>query len=319
MNWIVSYWPWNTLKEFLESPFTTSSIGALLGALFGAWLGALAAQKIGRRDKGKEQLQTLLRNINAANVLAHNVFNGVYRLKHQYVADLVKEYGQQRMQVHTHKFRIDQGIEQPNFQHLQLELNTLDELRVSVVELKDAVLGRLPPWLRPSAIAAQLTETIGSLNWAIAERNRLLGELKSTAVTQDERIRRMFAVKDRNGDVDDTYGHLIDAIETSTNAALYFIWRLSNDLTTQGNIARTQLTRIRGKRREKVFRIAFAEAFEKGMMPSISEYEDWEKGFHEAVPRTYGRWLEKIWYEVKRRWRWFDRLLGECRRFRHYV
>jgi hypothetical protein len=242
---------------------------------------------------------------NEAIELLTGVFTAYANLKEQFVANLKRDFDEQRQKVIDHLTGVMSGLIPANrVLNVPLGFKTLDPLSIQSGRIEKVVLENLSISGRPRAALNVLTMTMRMLNNSIEQRNEWMREFKAKEGSLDynARCRLVFGLR-HEGQTDETYKNFVDSIFSQTDDCMFFSRMILTDVIDYGHEARA---RFRKKFRGPIPRITLVsfDAFDqKGLMPSDKGYAGWATGFYKRVPETEGRTLGKIRHGVRSCWR----------------
>lgn len=282
---------WAATKAFANSNFVTSLVGACAGAVGGAW----AAQHIAARTKARDSLLGQIGGANEGIELAFSICNSFLNLKEQHTKPLKDKHDLQKSAIDAHRQGVQEG-EIPREAQIevgQVDYRTLTPFTVPYPTLQTIVFEKLSVKGRSRPITAVLVQSIQSLDTLTNARNEYIKEFRAADLTTDERVRLIFGLPDDNGNMDTTYGDLLEGMSSQADDCIFFSRTLCNDLVEYGEGARKQFVqRFRGKC-PSVSKPDFKKAEDKGLMPAEDEYEDWITGYPKAESKK--PWLTRAW------------------------
>ena len=217
--------------KFLNSTFSISFIGALAGAT----AGALGAQHVIEKTKGREELLKELRSTNAAIMVAFTACNTALGFKKQLVQPMVERFLTSRTAFV--KFREEglSGQRQGNAPFkFQADLIAFSPPIVSVETLKTQVFDRTSALGKPLMLVSLVENASVGLSTAIAKRDRLLSDFKSGQQDPETWPLQYFGEKLPSGHTFREYADLVDVIGSYTNDLIFFSAQLSEELVLHG-------------------------------------------------------------------------------------
>jgi hypothetical protein len=262
-----------TLAPILNSNFATS----LLGAGAGACAGAYAAQKIAARANERADLLAEIRNTIGAFNLAVMIFNVCLTLKGQHIKALKETYDRKKNEFEDNTRRHNAGEPGLSYQ-LRADFETLLPIAVPIEKLENIVLEKLTNRRRAAIFSTMLTQTVKSLNEALAQRNRLIEDFRITAPhSQDETLQFYFGVPDQQTrTIDSRYGATIDAIHLYTDCCLYFSKAIADDLSMHGkNLKNNFLKKFKGNA-PTIGSLKIEKDEYRRLLPDPREYASWD-------------------------------------------
>ena len=263
-----------SLAPYLNSNFITS----LAGAGAGAWAGAYAAQRIAARTLERSELLSEIRSMATSFNLAVLICNITLGLKGQHIERLKVAYDRNKGELQEIIRRRDAGELPADFQwEFAADFQTLAPILTPVDKLQNLVFEKLTSKRRIIIFASMLSQTVHSLNGALAERTRLIEEFRQSGPhSQAQLFQFYFALPDQRGTVDDRYGSIITAIHRYTDDCIYFSKSIADELS------------VSGKTLDRLFKKKFqSEAPSVGVMkiekeeylklfPDAKEYSSWD-------------------------------------------
>lgn len=262
---------------FLNSNFTSSLSGALAGAL----AGALIAHRIADRAKQRELLLQEIRSTNAAIVVAFTICNAALALKKQHTKDIYDKFNTKKKEFKEFFSCLAQGQKpatipfeyEADFRTLEMPIMPIDILRTQLYE-KISVSGR------PLAVVAALSGSIASLGEVIQTRNTLIARIRELGkVGQYDLAAFYFGMAYGEGQISTEFSDTIEALYNKNDDLIFFSELLGNDLMDHGNRLMEKYKKFSVGDKEKVHRIDYTDARNKGLMPDPADYKDWMKGF----------------------------------------
>jgi hypothetical protein len=271
---VETYCYWFVIKQFFNSVFFTS----IAGSLAGAFAGAYGANWIVERTKYREQLVKEIRDTNAAISLAHNVCNSLLLMKKQHIKPLKEKLDEDkaRLQAHLKQFLHGQ-ISETTPCHFFIDLETLSPSLLPVDFLHKQVFEKLSLVGRPLTLVPELTKAVHNLSECLEKRNQLIENYKISDISSELRLRLYLGLPQANGEINNEYPHLINAIYGYTEDSIFFSQLLCKDLIEHGNQIAGQFRKKFKKGAPRVSEVNFDIANELGLMPNTDEYAVWLK------------------------------------------
>lgn len=273
-------------KEFGNSPFTTSLLGSLFGAIAGAW----AAQRIVGRGKVREELTNEIRNTNVGIMLALSIANVSMALKKQHVKTLKETYDNQCRELEERKANGAAGQFQGPFSPL-LDFRALDDISPPIVLLRELVFGRLSTTGRALPAVTAIEDGILNLNAVLARRNRQIERFKNGDLPEGAEIVHMyFGIPYADGHTNQEYGDTIKAIANYTDDIIFYSILLCGDLRSHGMLIAEKYKRNVGGIVPKISDFDIKDAQASGLIPQDNDYESWLSGFQFAEKKSRHWW-----------------------------
>jgi gas vesicle protein len=282
-----------------DSSFFTTVFGALAGAFAGAW----AAQRIAERSKLREELKKEISNINAAIMLAYTTSNQAMVLKKQHVRELKKSYDADcvRHKVHVQKAASGQAVGAfelvGNFLNFQV-------LSPPITHLEDIVMGRLSTAGRTLVSMSALSDAIGNLNYAISKRNDLMERMQHGDLPEGAGIEHFYlGIPYAEGRRNQEYGSYINAMALYTDDAIFFGFKLCEDLQAHGARLSRKHKKKFGGEAPRIVEIDLTQAEDEGLLPKDDNYVSWLSGFRpaEEVTLRWWQWFKKASQYIARK------------------
>jgi hypothetical protein len=264
-------------KNFINSTFITSLIGALAGAYFGA----TAAQRIAERSKYREELLREMRNTNAAIALAFEVSDALLALKKQHVKSLKEIYDAKKADLIEFMRKRDAGeISQDLVFDFKADLETLQPQVLPMDTLRAVVFERLSIVGRALNLVVTLNQTVESLAESLAKRNSLIESYKVEVAKDKQRLVPLyFGLPFEEGLVNREYPDMISAIYSQTDAGIFFGSLLCKDLHEHGQQLSNAFKKKFKNDPHRIHEVDFGPAVADGLMPDEKNYADWLTGF----------------------------------------
>lgn len=253
-------------------------------ALAGAFAGAIAAQRIGDRNKQRDALLHEIRSINAAVTLSFSVCNSGLSLKKQYVKDIRDKYVAQKAEVQEFHRRRRAGEQQPDeVFEFRADLRTLQMPTVPIDLLQQLVLEKISVTGRPLALIATLSGSINSLRQVLEKRSSLVEGFKTIPQKDQNRVMPAlyFGLPFGDGHVSEEFPDTVEALYRVTDDVIFFSDLLLKDLVKHGERVLTAYKKIAKLKSEKISKIDLSAARAQGLMPDHDQYEDWLNGFRD--------------------------------------
>ena len=268
---------WGNTKDFANSNFVTS----LLGALAGAYAGATAAQRMAERSKLREEMLREIRNTNAAIALAFGACNTFLALKKQHVKGIKESYDAQKASLlEFHRMRKAGQIPQDLAFEFHANMQTLQPQPLPMDTLRTVVFERLSIVGRPLNLVVSLTQTVESLTGSIEKRNSLIEGYKvEFSKNADLLVPLYFGMPYGEGHVNLDYPGTIDAMYSQTDDGIFFSNLLCKDLHEHGKQLADSYRKKFKSDPPRISEVDFGPPAADGMMPDENNYSDWFKAF----------------------------------------
>lgn len=282
VGWLTEALGSTTLKDVLESSFTTS----LVGAAAGAWAGAWAAQKIAEKAELREELVRELQIVNVALLLTHSTTNKYLAFKKQHVRDLGHRYAAQRA-AHQEFVRKRRSGEIPTTKpfELGLDLKSLTPVFSSVQVLREHVCSNVHVAGRPLSLVTTMEGIDRTLNGLLERRNAMVEEFRRMGSTATETVISSYLGLGAPGRTDSTYADLVEGIVDYNDDLIFFGTLLCEDLVEHGKEVRRRLTTTFGKAgAPRVAEVNFGKAESDGLIPQRDNYQTWFDAFQKLPP-----------------------------------
>ncbi|HVK56740.1 MAG TPA: hypothetical protein VM532_17150 [Burkholderiales bacterium] len=244
------------------------------------------AQRIADRAKQREALLQEIRSTNAAIMVAFTISNAALAFKKQFTKDVYETYKTKKTELQEFLMLRAQGQQlanlpfefQADFRTLQMPLVPIDVLRTQLYE-KISASGR------PLAAVAALAGSIASLIDVIHKRNILIERFRQLGDAEQVHLPAFyFGMPYGEGHVNTEFSDAIEALYSQNDDVIFFSELLSIDLMAHGNRILGDYKKLAKVKEERIHRVDFTDAHNRGLMPDAENYADWRKGFPNAVP-----------------------------------
>ncbi len=267
--------------------------GAVIGTFGGAYGGARAADAIATRKLQWQKLYDELVETNAAISLASGVCQRVLMLKADYVRQMHGEFVLAKRAIELHHAEALGGAPVGPIP-VELNFRRIEACRAPAERLEAVVLEKIGIQGRPLHLAIALSESLGSLNEQLAIRNKLIDELKDADMPGDQLVKLVYGVELDDGTVDTSFADAVDGINKRTNNCIWFARQLVEDLLAHSVKLRQRLPKRTRARLPGLTRPYFHEAVALELFPENDDYGSWRVSFVGPVPKSRGRWLQRI-------------------------
>lgn len=281
---------WGDAKDFFNSTFFTS----VIGAFFASFAGAYGAQQLAEKTKARDRLTAEIRDTNAATNVAFSLCNALLSIKGQHVRRLKEDLHSQRLALEEHNKKLAAGKLAPGTQFhftADLELLSLPPLPIDV--LQKIVFERLSLIGRPLNLATVLGQTLHELTSSLRHRNELIAGYKSGQVRFSAEC--YFGLP-QGDSVDRDYPSTVDGIFSQTDDGIFFSQLLCKDLMEHGRALAKKFEKLYRVDAPVISEVDFGIAEKKGLVPSSDNYSDWMNKF---VKKTKAPMT--LWQRFKRR------------------
>ena len=249
--------------------------GALISAGFGAGMGAWMAGRIARSAKLRDELLAELRSIDVAITLCTSVIDVAGALKKQHVLGLLSKY-----ESDLERFALYKADERRAGPFTLI----IDNLRFQaiappIVELQGLVLKDMN--ISPNGVKSMiaLADAVGNLNGMIVAYNALLEMFRNGGLPAGFAPEDYYLSLPIRGVVNNEYGSAVRGIATYTDDVIFFAFKLSDCLTSQGVKVRDRYEELSGEKR--LIRRVDSFGENAGLIPPDSAYEGWMSGWEE--------------------------------------
>ena len=258
----------------------SSFIIAFVGGLTGAFGGALGAQRIVERSRNREELLRELRNTNAAIMVSFTISNDALALKKQHIQPMYESFTKEKENLR--KFQEEasfQQLQEKRQYRLTVDFRSFPSPITPIATLQELLFHKISAHGRPLALVAVLEQSLVGLKDSINKRDSLAqkfgkGEIPSELVAQ-----YYFGLLLPNGDVNQEYPDLVEAIHSYCDDIIFFSTLLCADLVEHGERIHKALTKKFGKSIPNVSTADFSSPRTSGLIPSENQYTDWLNGF----------------------------------------
>jgi hypothetical protein len=266
----------------LNSQFTSSVFGALLGAFAGAY----AAHRIASYAKRKEDLEAQVRAVNVAISTAFLICNSALGLKKQHINDLYNKYVQDRERYEGTLANPPKGGV------IQFDLKTLHMPYMPVEILEKNAYEKLSIKGRPLALISTIANSIETLRSCLDYRNNLIDRFKRLfpTIPDESRFDYYFGFPLPNDSVNQEYSDSMKGIYQYTDDVIFFSSLLCDDLKLHGEAIRKTYKKVYGKNTDQIAGFDFKTPEALAIWPNEADYRDWMDMFVE-------RKAEVSWYK----------------------
>lgn len=260
---------------------------ALISAGIGAGIGAWMAGRIARDSKLRDELLAEFRSIDVAQTLCISIIDVAGALKNQHVSGLQSKYESDLTRFAQYK------VAERRAGPFTLIINNskFQAIAPPFVELQGLVLKGMS--ISPNGVKSMvaLADAIGNLNGMIDAYNGLLEMFRDGGLPAGFTSEDYYLALPVGGVVNDEYGSAVRGIATYTDDVIFFAWKLSQCLTSQGIIVRDRYEELSGEKR--LIRQANLIGENVDLIPPDSAYEGWMNGW------------EKDFRGVKKKRKWW--------------
>lgn len=271
------------IESLGNAPFFTTIIGALAGAFAGAW----AAQRIARKSRRRDELSAEIRVINAGITLGLTIVNSSISSKLQYIKPAKDQYDSERERFISFSETNSGGGEiKVAFNLIRFPLTA-----IPAEHLQQLVLQQGSTFALRAVLA--LVDTNSILSEAIALRNEWLEKFQKKEIPHGFTYPDVYFGLAAAGGRHDQFGTTLKAIYAYNDDIIFYSIKLCEYLRIHGEELKKELKKISGEK-IGIIQVDTAKAVESGMLPTASDYEDWDRGYSEVrVSDKKGNW--KIW------------------------
>lgn len=263
---------WNALNSNLSV--------ALIGGIAGAFAGALGAQHIAERSKKRDDIVKEIRNTNAAIMVGFAACNSALALKSQHIKPLYDAFCQERDALDRLKKQSNQSPKTATKEyHFSADLRSFPAPIVSVDTLKDLVFNKISSTGRALALTSVIEQVLHGLRDAIQKRDGIVRRFASGEISVEQLPGFYFGLPLANGDKDQTYPNLIDAIHEYVDDLAFFCSLLCEDLMSHGVVMQEKFKDELGSGAPKITEVDFTKAKKQGLIPPPENYKDWLNAF----------------------------------------
>ncbi len=122
-----------------------------------------------------------------------------------------------------------------------------------------------------------LVQAINHFNTAIADRNALIEEIRTSRPHNDQKLAQFyFGLPDAQGNIDDRYGSAINALSRYIDDCLFFSKTIADDLASHGRELQDQFKHKFPSEKVDVTSFGVAEIYRE-FLPPPSSYPGWDK------------------------------------------
>lgn len=288
LSWIRPVGNW--VIEATSNPTNVAWIQALAAGGVGAWVGSWATQRTINKHEELVRSKSELRAINQAINLCYSITNHYLGYKKQMVLPTGKLYksGLEAVTSKPAAGITEINVEIDHMIHPQVNLPTL--------HLQDLIVGKISIGGRGLISSIQLRGASESLNESIAERRRLIEEMRGHELKGRRLYEVYFAIADRHGNIDSRFSDNVHALQSLTDDCIFFSTLCAKDLHGYGA---KLIQRWRGKLgtvEESLDSWNWGASADE-LMPRDQDYEPWLKGFEPKTARL-GFW-KSVWSRLR--------------------
>ncbi|WP_460107422.1 hypothetical protein [Pseudomonas sp. H1_F01] len=278
-----SLFPWAaSLPSIDAGEWGSALISAGVGAGIGAWM----AGRIARNSKLRDELLAELRSIDVSITLCISIIDVAGALKKQHVTGLLKKYESDLERFDQYK------AAERRAGPFTLSINNLKFQAIAppIVELQGLVLKGMS--ISPNGVKSMiaLADAVGNLNGMIDAYNRLLEMFKDGGLPAGFTSEHYYLALPVRGVVNNEYGSAVRGMADYVDDIIFFAWKLSHCLTSQGVIVRDRYEELSGEKR--LIRRVNSIGKNADLIPPDSAYEEWMNGWEKDFSGV----------EKKRRW-----------------
>jgi hypothetical protein len=250
-------------------------IGTLFTAAFGAFAGAWASS----HRETKRAIIAELNSISAARMLTFPICNKFLALKKQIVLPNHTEYQTSREAFVRAREAFLKGSPNP-IPEFRANLQTITPIWLPTQSLERQIFEKISIRGRALAAAVDLVGAIDAVDKSLRYRNELIVEIKQQSPIPPLQLALRYYGLRATGDViDERFLSNVQAIYVQTDDCIFFARTLADDLFDYG----TQLRRRNAWKFRlgipKMVREDWKFAEKEGLLPDISLYEKWLRGF----------------------------------------
>jgi hypothetical protein len=285
-QWVDAHWEWESIREFGNSTFFTS----LVGALAGAWAGGRVAQILATKAKDKEELTKDIRNSNAAATMASSLCDDLSGLMGQHVKELKKAYDADRI-----RFEAVLAAPAPTGgpQVFTANLQFLNTPSLNTEVLQSLIYSQVSNNYAIKAFSA-LDQAIANVKSSNAQRNALIAEYRDIPDQQAALRFLYFGQPHPAAGTDDRYRGTLSSIYNSLQDGIYLSMHLSLLLCEHSSKLGKRFKKKHGRPVPKAQQVDFTRLADRGLLPDRKNYPDWDVLFYPPAEPTW-------WQRVKPR------------------
>jgi hypothetical protein len=270
----------------LNSQFTSSVFGALLGAFAGAY----TAHRIASSSKRREEMEVHIRSVNVAISTSFLICNSALSLKKQHINGLYKNYIEDRARyedalANPPKDRVIEFGNDLKILHMPyMPIEILEKTAYEKISLKG----------RPLALISTIANSIETLRTSLDYRNNLIENFKLLFPTIPEMraLEHYFGFPFSDGSVNQEYLDSMKGIYQYTDDVIFFSSLLCDDLKSHGEALRKSYKKSYGKKVDQITEFEFKTPKSLEIWPNNSDYKDWMDMFVEC--KKGRKWYRRI-------------------------
>ena len=262
--------PPEAIYSFLNSNFTSSILGALIGAGAGAFAATWFADK-----KERDRLAiTRLQQNNTAVALAMSIANHSLIFKKQPVRDMCKRFKADRIRYEAYLKAAKKGSSPGVPFEMEYDFTSLTFFRHDGDGLHTLVIREVAASPSVTLAASQLLQTLHSLKSTVASHSAELVRLTDLRgkATEHEFAHVYFGLRTEHG-INERYSDVMTSLEDLLEDTILFSTFIAEELSNRGRELAKQL----GKKAPKTFSWSFREIEDPSLMPAESRRPDWMK------------------------------------------
>ena len=265
-----SLFPWAaSLSSIDAGEWGSALISAGIGAGIGAWM----AGRIARNSKLRDELLAELRGIDVSLTLCISIIDVAGALKKQHVSGLLRKYESDLKRFDQYK------AAERRAGPFTLSINNLKFQAIAppIVELQGLVLKGMS--ISPNGVKSMiaLADAVGNLNGMVDAYNRLLEMFRDGGLPAGFTPEHYYLGLPVGGVVNNEYGSAVRGMANYIDDIIFFAWKLSQCLTSQGLIVRDRYKELSGEKR--LIRQVSSIGENADLIPPDSAYKEWMNGW----------------------------------------
>lgn len=282
-QWINDNWEWEPIRDFGNSTFFTS----LVGALAGAWAGGRVAQILASKAKDRDELTKDIRNANAAATMASALCDDFAGFMRQHVKPMKETFDTDRAAAAA---LMTAPQRQPGTSpaHFTTDLKQLYGPSLRTDTLQQLLFGHVTNE-RALKLIIVLTQSATNVQETNAQRNKLVEQFRTSGINQNTlMLFHYFGFPSPAGQTDDRYNSLLSGLHGALHDGIYFSRHLAQMLVEHADALAKQYKKRFGKPVPVALELDFSRLDEWGLMPDKAKYADFDALLN--PPRKPSRW-----------------------------
>jgi len=275
------------IADALTKLLSADNIVLLLATLVAAGGGAWAVQSVMNKKERRSELRKELNATTASMVLSYSIRNTFLNMKQDLVRPLRNRYV-------AEKQAFDQAVAEAKkpgaariVHEIKADLQTLTMPRTPIETLERHVFEKMTLNSRGQAAVLTLSGSIDTLREAVAFRNKLVDEFRTSPGGADART--YLGTPDERGVFDGRYSSTVEAIYSKTDDCIAFSGFALEDIYERYKRLHARGRQLRLPVGPMAPPVDWAKAEGAGLIPPADQYKSWSSGF-----RKVETWSERV-------------------------